>query len=299
VNNQSEATVKSDIYSYSIVLWELIFEDEPFNGDEKNDEFSSLAMFKSYVIEQNGRPKIPVELDKNIDFPKGRRKEILSLMVSGWDHDPEKRPKAVEIVESFLKMSDDFISFGDKNTIQFSTSIEGEDVLTFLNQFSNYISTEIPKTDELILEKLLCETKSNEKYVTKDRFTMFLDWFGPFQDAKQGYKNMMDVCKEPWFHGPISREDAENLLNGSKNKVFLIRSSTKLTDFIPFVISVVKNKKVSHMQIKKKGTKLFVLTDSNTNIEGKNVKDIVKSLKKDKLIGEPLDNTPNPYIYLS
>jgi len=253
VNNQSEATVKSDIYSYSIVLWELIFEDEPFNGDEKNDEFSSLAMFKSYVIEQNGRPKIPVELDKNIDFPKGRRKEILSLMVSGWDHDPEKRPKAVEIVESFLKMSDDFISFGDKNTIQFSTSIEGEDVLTFLNQFSNYISTEIPKTDELILEKLLCETKSNEKYVTKDRFTMFLDWFGPFQDAKQGYKNMMDVCKEPWFHGPISREDAENLLNGSKNKVFLIRSSTKLTDFIPFVISVVKNKKVSHMQIKKKG----------------------------------------------
>ena len=63
---------------------------------------------------------------------------------------------------------------------------------------------------------------------------------------------MVDKSKRDWFHGFMSREDADSLLkeHGFTEGLFLVReSSTSLGDF---VLSVVHDNDVIHYQIRRR-----------------------------------------------
>ena len=72
-----------DIYSYSLVLWELMSLDVSF------DDMSCFADLASQVYTKKCRPVV------NRHWPK----EIKRLLQMGWHDDPSKRPEAMEFCD--------------------------------------------------------------------------------------------------------------------------------------------------------------------------------------------------------
>jgi serine/threonine protein kinase len=80
---------KADVYSYGIVLWEIIAEQEPF------PHMDSYGTFKRCITAENERPPIPVNVHPNLK----------ALMEVCWDVDPRRRPtfqQILPIIDSVL-----------------------------------------------------------------------------------------------------------------------------------------------------------------------------------------------------
>ncbi|CAI5489532.1 unnamed protein product [Closterium sp. Naga37s-1] len=74
-------TRRVDVYSFGIVLWELVTSDLPFKGLT----FIQLAF---NVVNKNMRPEVPA----------GCEPELAALMQECWDADAEKRPEFTQVV---------------------------------------------------------------------------------------------------------------------------------------------------------------------------------------------------------
>jgi len=92
--------------------------------------------------------------------------------------------------------------------------------------------------------------------VTLLRFSLILKWFG---DLKNNNSNIIDniyhIVEKKWFHGDISREEANDLLTKKKRKAgtFLVRLSISDPIESPFTISkLTKGGKVVHQRIYRK-----------------------------------------------
>lgn len=75
-------TEKADVFSFGIIIWEVLFRQIPYQG--MNSVQVSIA-----VITQGMRPPIPS------DTPP----ELSSLMQDCWNINPEKRPVFDDIIE--------------------------------------------------------------------------------------------------------------------------------------------------------------------------------------------------------
>ena len=85
-NRNGFYTSKVDIFSYGILLWELVTQNEPYKGME-----ASSIPYK--VLQKNLRPPLS---DDEASI------EVRSLISRCWDFDPDKRPNCDEIIEEFL-----------------------------------------------------------------------------------------------------------------------------------------------------------------------------------------------------
>ncbi|KAJ8976560.1 hypothetical protein NQ317_014213 [Molorchus minor] len=74
-----------------------------------------------------------------------------------------------------------------------------------------------------------------------------------------------DIC---WYHGKITREEAENVLmqDGRKNGLFLVRDSSSSTG--DYVLSVFYNEQVSHFQIRRHIHDAFFSIDECSKFHG-------------------------------
>lgn len=79
----SEVTEKIDVYSYAIVLWEIISRAKPWTGKH------SMKIINAVVLGE--RPPIN-------NIPADTPPVLKSLMISCWDPKPENRPSFVEII---------------------------------------------------------------------------------------------------------------------------------------------------------------------------------------------------------
>ena len=75
---------KVDVYSYGILLWEMITKQNPFDG-------LAWAQILCVVVVNKQRPPIPENLDP----------QLKALITKCWDPDPKKRPSFAEIVRQF------------------------------------------------------------------------------------------------------------------------------------------------------------------------------------------------------
>jgi serine/threonine protein kinase len=84
VIKKNSYTEKADIFSFGIILWELWVQEPPYKNIER------IQVAKKVATDKNFRPKISEEFQ----IPE----EILALMVTCWDYDPDKRPSFSEII---------------------------------------------------------------------------------------------------------------------------------------------------------------------------------------------------------
>ena len=75
-----------DIYSFGVVVWELLHNQMPFDND--------LNLAKNFVLNEDARPQIQEEIDI----------EIARLIRLCWQNDPIKRPHFSLI---YAKIKDD------------------------------------------------------------------------------------------------------------------------------------------------------------------------------------------------
>jgi len=83
-------THKADVYSYGIVLWELICREPPFKGYNPHDIIYRVVNFKE-------RPSLKV-------IPQDAPKELVAIMKKCWEQDPGKRPDFGDIVRALKKI---------------------------------------------------------------------------------------------------------------------------------------------------------------------------------------------------
>jgi len=84
-------TIKADVFSFGVVLWEICARETPYQN------LKSPAAIMKYVTVEKGRP----DLTK---VPKNHPVQLIELMVSCWDHDPDKRPTFEEVLDFLTKM---------------------------------------------------------------------------------------------------------------------------------------------------------------------------------------------------
>jgi serine/threonine-protein kinase TNNI3K len=79
--NERSPDKRSDVYSFAILLWEIIALKKPF------EEICSLDGFEILVVKQGRRlPLKPIPT-----------KRLVSLITRAWSHDPDVRPKMSEV----------------------------------------------------------------------------------------------------------------------------------------------------------------------------------------------------------
>ena len=114
-SSNPEYTVKSDVYSFAIVAYEIVSNQDPYKGMRCNDILNNVVY--------NRRPK----------FPEFVPKKIQDLISECWSHNPEERPSFDEIFamlisdKSYLgenvnedKIQDYFDQLVDANVLDYS-----------------------------------------------------------------------------------------------------------------------------------------------------------------------------------
>ncbi|EFA75541.1 hypothetical protein PPL_11046 [Heterostelium album PN500] len=100
---------KSDVYSYAMILWELLTSEEP-QQDMKPMKMANLAAHESY------RPPIPLTTN-----PKW--KELITMC---WDSNPDRRPTFKQIIDHIKEMESKGISsFAPIPVANFDTGLYG------------------------------------------------------------------------------------------------------------------------------------------------------------------------------
>ena len=89
-DNINDNLIKIDIYSFGMILWEIITNTVPFEV--------KLADIKKYVLEEKVRPEVPTHIDKSLS----------SLIRNCWDSELDKRPNEKENIE-YLHQNDNNI----------------------------------------------------------------------------------------------------------------------------------------------------------------------------------------------
>lgn len=87
-----EVTLKADVYSFGITLWQLITREQPYEGDRQCILYA--------VVAHDLRP--PVNGDKFRDSPFGRTSKALLLRC--WSASPSRRPTAEQLVTELNMM---------------------------------------------------------------------------------------------------------------------------------------------------------------------------------------------------
>jgi len=231
-------TEKVDVYSFGIILWELLTRDQPFKNHK------NYKKCKKAVCEEKERPIIPNDCEPTLN----------DLIKRCWDHDPEVRPPFVKIVE-LLKDIMVNVSVSDVSGRQFWKKhfISYEEVTTvpyseFESKFYEYLkikddNNEEDKLTKKCLQALFShvsesETEKERIKVGLEQFGKLLHWFGPMDvpegDEKRPHKITESIrltCSERWFYGDITIDQAKKELKFLPVGYFLVRFSESQPGF--------------------------------------------------------------------
>jgi len=256
-----EFNESSDVYSFGIVLWEILTRQEPFS------QFRQLDEFRQAVCVRHERPIIPPDtLDS-----------LRRLIERCWDKDPTRRPTFREIVVAldhitveaaitdvrgrefwkryFLTEStvpwDTFVdSFCDWFKVPARTTVEKGSIPHLNLKCLKVILADVPKT-----EGQGAHGVDPDYVVTAEKFGRILEYFGPLQEGI--LDQIREMMQQRWFHGDLDTVDAAARLNGQPSGSFLVRFST--TNAGCFTISSVSTDgTIRHQRVQHQSSKGFV-----------------------------------------
>lgn len=145
---------KVDVFSFGIVLWELLTSKIPYDGFED-------AAIPRLVVHENLRPEIPA----------GTPRELGNLISSCWAADPKERPSFQQIVQRFSSSNYYFpgtdISLIPRNNIRHAVSNSDPLKLTVTTQPINRVSISFNQPPPLVPRKCKARITSSSKLSPK------------------------------------------------------------------------------------------------------------------------------------
>jgi len=218
-----ELTPKTDVYSFGMILWELVSNKSPYD-DLHIESFEQLI---DVICVKKIREKIPSHLPTT----------LRQLIESCWQSDPAMRPSFLSLI-SLLETAileaglEDKAArtwwhkcFSQNNTLRTDVPFE-----TFLMHLSNHLRVASNLKIFQGLRTML--VKGDRDIVHMEDFGNLLKWFGPLEEGEKNFlTTMQNLFNKRWFHGDISQESAENTLAGSEPGTYLIRFSSTPGNF--------------------------------------------------------------------
>lgn len=216
----NEYNESCDVYSFAIVLWELLTMKQPF-GD-----VSSIEELKELVIEKGQRPPIPDICPRT----------LAKLMERCWHKDPAKRPQFVDIIPIFDMIILEAM-IGDKMGRKlwrkhFLTKAGLQDTVdwtVFAGALCKFFKNKSIALDDVrmqCLHAVLVDDDKNDE-VHMEEWAKLLQWFGPLSTLDGFLDAVAALLKKTWFHGNVSSKQAEKIVMKSKKKgTFLVRFSS-------------------------------------------------------------------------
>ncbi|KAL6077557.1 serine/threonine-protein kinase STY13 [Balamuthia mandrillaris] len=283
----------ADVYSFGIVLWELLTREQPFAG------VTSIEALKKAVCDDSVRPTIP----------KSCPIALRDLIEACWRSEPGKRPTFQQMLPKFDEIIIQAVISdlaGQRLWTTHFLELLKVPWLEFVGGFCAFLHMRPPNegTDvrfaclKSIVAYPLAPEPEKKNLVKMEDFANMLCWFGPLEEGKDGVailQRITTLLAQPWFFGFFSAAEAERALNKQRKGTFLIRFSSKEPG--SYSISVldasarsklaVKHYRVSHSP----GTGYTI-----GNIECKSLEDIVTRYHKE--LGLKVSCPGSPYLSL-
>lgn len=272
---QKDITFKIDVYAFGLMMWEFATCQELFPEFEDYDEFYDA------IVEEDVRPPV-----KGIE-----PRSYAHLMQRCWARNPDDRPTMKEVIFRLDECIVDAVitveegrsearNFWKENyLLPRQTLFEQVNWLEFSTALSKHIGA-----DTKVCSALAWVTKGDtgdpddrEAEMSLTLFAEIHTWFGPFF-AKGGVganitADIAAVVSQLWFHGTLSKTEAELRLNNRDPGTFLVRLSST-TPGCPFTITSMgdNGKECRHRRVSRKAQKEgggLVATTRNGPVEAK------------------------------
>lgn len=200
-----------------------------------------------------------------------------------WSDARVTRPKFAEIIDTIDEIVLEGVirdkvgvSFWRKN---FGTS-ERVSIQVFARKLLAFCKTKFEGDSSpvyLCLENLL----SSGGTVTTESFHVWLQTFGPLRPEAKVISAMVELLKQPWFHGDVATADAERLLaTRNVEGTFLVRFSSQPG---AYTVSCLRSSRVMHYRATPQGSQLVV-----GQVTVDSVEQLVVRCKQQLGLAEPL-----------
>jgi len=297
VMRQEEFNEKADVYSFGLILYELV------SGEELFPQYEELDPFFQAICIDHERPTPPPHTPLSVS----------TLMKRCWSPDPAHRPSFEEI---FRALDEILIEVAITDPIarnfwrtHFYSPKKGlqEEVAwpEFVNKLSLSADIDITRQTQEKLCELIATKNANSQtdsspVVSMDRLQLLTSWFGPFFLPSHigTLQEMAKLQQLEWFHGTLSKDDAEKRLRTRPDNTFLVRLSTNDPVLTPFTISRIRGNKPTHKRITRlPDGKLSVPVETYT-IECNSLVGLIEKLKGKQNLGMDCPHTmaDNPYV---
>jgi len=238
---------KCDIYSFSMVTWELYYT----NYALKDFTFQDL----NEVIYNGLRPSITKPCSLILE----------KLLNSCWDIQPNNRPTFDQIIISLNELFIETALQDEKartfwvNNFQAKESVTWNNFLPAIvvNQSLNMIKNDI---EIKCINAILVDSQD---VVTQKQFSTILDWFGPFDSAFSS--RIRDTLALPYFFGDINASQASIFLQPHHKKTFLVRFSSQPGEYT--ISAKPDDKQITNVRITKKGNYYVLGKHETTNLD--------------------------------
>jgi len=223
-----EFNESSDVYSFAIVLWEILSRQEPFS------QFRALDEFRQAVCVRHERPIIPPDtLDS-----------LRRLIERCWDKEPARRPSFREIVVALEHVIVE-AAISNQRGREFWKRYFLTEANVAWNVFSDALCDwlkvptraqcekgSVPYLNLKCLKAVLAERSQSDGstgvlpdyIVSMEKFGRILEYFGSLQEGF--LDNIRELLSQKWFHGELDTADAAARLNAQPPGSFLVRFSS-------------------------------------------------------------------------
>jgi len=230
-------TKKSDVWSFGVVLWEMLARSQPYPDHSPTN--AAKAVLTGY--------RMPI--------PPDTPPSLSNMITECWQLKPEDRPDFGELNRRLRELYQELCAaeIGDplgshlwKSYFDLRAIVEWK---MFLKAFCETTKVLPPTLDQLWVRCLMALLVTNEnETVQVEEFAKVLGWFGPMSDVYGMLDRLTRLLSHRWFHGDVTAQQAEQLLMGRPPSTFLVRFSSTGGNFS---ISVLRgNSRIEHYRIR-------------------------------------------------